>query len=214
MTIGKCLYKTSRHIVTIDDYINLLLSTLIATSGFALNSETVIIGSMLISPLLTPLINIAIALLKWKGDALKVISISIGHTILMIIIVYAISYAGGSVVLKYFPNIEEEIKDTENRHVITGRAELVHHVPKTWLFPSIIAICGGILLARSQCFENTLTTTIIGIGISTSILPPIVASGFYSSLDNLDKSLSSIALAILNIVLIFISYTATLFITW
>ena len=87
MTIGKCLYKTSRHIVTIDDYINLLLSTLIATSGFALNSETVIIGSMLISPLLTPLINIAIALLKWKGDALKVISISIGHTILMIMIV-------------------------------------------------------------------------------------------------------------------------------
>ena len=109
--------------------------------------------------------------------------------------------------------IEKEIKDTENKHVITGRAELVHHTPKTWLFPSVIAICGGILLARSQCFENTLTTTIIGIGISTSILPPIVAGGFYSSLD-LNKSLSSIALAILNIVLIFISYTATLFLTW
>ena len=213
----KCLYKTSRHIVTSNDYINLVLSTLIAGSGFILNSETVVIGSMLISPLLTPLINIALSLLKSKQDALKVISISIGHTLLMISIVLVLSYTAGYIVFKYFPHIMAEmaeIKEQKSDHIMSGRSNLVIDYPKTWGFPAIIAICGGILLARSHCFENTLTTTIIGIGISTSILPPIVASGIYSSIGNTDKAKSSIVLAILNILLILFSYTATLFFTF
>ena len=213
MTIKKCLYKTARNIVTLEDYVTLLLASVICASGLAINSETVVIGSMLISPMLKPIINIAISLLNWKP---KVIIISIIHTIAMLSLSCLIAYFCGMIIMKYFPTIKDAVSKDENQTVL-GRASLIDETYKAWAFPSMIAVCGGILLARSHCIENHINTTIIGIGISTSILPPVIAAGIL--LTGLNTSGSRYAgysalLALVNIFLIFISYVITLFYSW
>ena len=63
-----------------------------------------------------------------------------------------------------------------------GRASLIKGRFYDYIFGIRIAICGGILLARSHCKNNLLNTTIIGIGISTSILPPMVAAGIFTGI--------------------------------
>lgn len=222
MVLKNCLFRTSKNKVTKQDYTFVILASTIAACGFALNSETVIIGSMLISPLLKPIINVAISILKGKK---RVLAISLGHTIAMIFTSGLIGTLFGWFFYTNFPYLHEdhkkvmdnELKAKEVSKTILGRVSYSLSLP-TNIFISLIAIAGGILLARTNCTDRSnITTAIIGTGIATSILPPIIAGSMMINIDHRlswEKFGNGILLGTLNIILLFLSYMATLYLSW
>ena len=234
MTLS-CKFKTSQHIVKKEDYFTIAFAVLISCAGFCLNAETVIIGSMLISNLTKPFTNLVVALYKNKWT---VASLSILDIIYMSFITITISAFCGFIIIKLFPNVKELIQEgtdafqkyrygkiTENElYKITapmsslfGRASLIKGRFYDYIFGIIIAICGGILLARSHCKNNLLNTTIIGIGISTSILPPMVAAGIFTGIGSkfsFEHARYCTLVTALNMVFIYLSYGFTMLFTW
>ena len=229
MTLKKnCLFKTSKNRVGKQDYVFALLASIICACGFALNSETVVIGSMLISPLLKPIINLAISIAKGKP---KVIAISLGHTLAMLFGTTLVGAFIGFIFYKVYPGLrttfsrkldQEVTENIQETTTILGRVShtlTFNKVPEKGLvYIAIIAIAGGILLARTHCTDySDLTTAVIGTGISTSILPPIIAGSMMLTVKNKynwKKFINGIALSAVNIILIFIAYIATLYFTF
>ena len=230
-----CKFKTSQHIVRKQDYATIILAVLISCAGFCLNAETVIIGSMLISNLTKPFTNLVVALYKLKW---KVASLSILDIIYMTFITILISVLCGFTIIKIFPDIKKTITQgtdafqkyrndeiTENElnkitapmSCIFGRASLIKGRSSEYIFAILIAICGGILLARSHCQNSTLNTTIIGIGISTSILPPMVAAGIFTGIgsnSSYKHARYCTLVTLLNMGFIYLSYWFTMLFTW
>ena len=231
MTLKKnCIYKTSENKVTKQDYLFVLLASLISACGFALNSETVVIGSMLISPVLKPLINFAISLLRGHYSTLY---LSLLHLVAMICLVVIVGGTLAYLFYQFFPKLrntfdtaltEEDNDDASSEaKTILGRVgSLVQSdkgIPTTgFWFILFIAVAGGILLARTHCTDDAdITTAIIGTGISTSVLPPIIAGSMIFSLGSehsVQKFLNGLSLSMINIFAIFASYVATLYLSW
>lgn len=232
MTLKKnCLYKTSENKVVKQDYLFVILASLISACGFALNSETVVIGSMLISPVLKPLINLAISLLRGHYSTLY---LNLLHLIAMICLVVIVGGSLAYLFYQFFPKLrntfdtglEEENNDNVSAEAktILGRVgSLIQSenggVPTTgFWFILFIAAAGGILLARTHCTDDAdITTAIIGTGISTSVLPPIIAGSMIFALGSehsIPKFFNGFALSMLNIFAIFLSYMATLYLSW
>ena len=248
MVLKKCLFRTSKNKVTLQDYAFVILASTIAACGFALNSETVVIGSMLISPLLKPIINVAISILKGKK---RVLAISLAHTAAMIFTSGLIGALIGMLFYAVFPSlnrvhkksmdtmnddqendsieqkirnrvsrIEQQIEETTGSETIFGRVSNSLSWPpnRNFYFISLIAIAGGILLARTNCTDRSnITTAIIGTGIATSVLPPIIAGSMMLSVNHphsWEKFGNGMLLSSINITLIFLSYIATLFVSW
>lgn len=209
------------------DYMYLVLASIISSCGFILDSETAVIGSMLISPLLKPVLNLVEALSHWNPSK-HVIRQNFGHTAAMILITIVIGVITGwslkFIDEKLWSNIKaslnktnQELKETnkyDNINTIIGRRMLMHAPGQIYFYVGLIAFCGGFLLSRSKCKESTLTTVVIGTGISTSVLPPLIASGIWAGIGGFEgipryqtASFSSgILLGLGNIVLIFIGY--------
>ena len=231
MTLKKnCIYKTSENKVTKQDYLFVLLASLISACGFALNSETVVIGSMLISPVLKPLINFAISLLRGHYSTLY---LSLLHLVAMICLVVIVGGTLAYLFYQFFPKLrntfdtaltEEDNDDASSEaKTILGRVgSLVQSdkgIPTTgFWFILFIAVAGGILLARTHCTDDAdITTAIIGTGISTSVLPPIIAGSMIFALGSehsIQKFFNGFALSMINILSIFVSYMATLYLSW
>lgn len=225
-----CLYKTSENKVTKQDYLFVVLASLISASGFALNSETVVIGSMLISPVLKPLVNLAISLLRGNYST---VYLSLLQLVAMIFVVIVIGGGLAYLFYQFFPELRKRFNDAlideENQDVnaeaktILGRVgsliqtSIMQPKNEFW-FILFIAIAGGILLARTHCTDAAdITTAIIGAGISTSVLPPIIAGAMLFAMGSehsIQKFGNGLALSMINILAIFVSYMATLYLSW
>jgi len=225
-----CLYKTSENKVSKQDYLFVILASIISACGFALNSETVVIGSMLISPVLKPLINLAISLLRGQYSTLY---LSLLHLVAMITLVIGIGGGLAAFFYKIFPTLrktfndaleeEDNLETSSEAKTILGRVgsliQTDKGLPTTgFWFILLIAIAGGILLARTHCTDEAdITTAIIGTGISTSVLPPIIAGAMLFAMGSehsIQKFGNGLALSMINISAIFFSYMATLYLSW
>jgi hypothetical protein len=229
MTLKNCLYKTSHNKVTKQDYLFVVLASIISSCGFALNSETVVIGSMLISPVLKPLINLAISLLRGHDSTLY---LSLEQLVKMIGLVILIGGILAWIFYKFFPTLRQTfdiaLKDEDNKNAsaqaktILGRVGSLIQTDKglpttEFWFIVLIAIAGGVLLARTHCTDDAdITTAIIGTGISTSVLPPIIAGAMLFAMGSehsIPKFMNGLLLSMINILAIFVSYMATLYLS-
>ena len=70
MTLENFCLKNKPTITDVDstDYLYLVIASIISSCGFILNSETIVVGSMLISPLLKPVLNFVDAISTWNID--------------------------------------------------------------------------------------------------------------------------------------------------
>lgn len=231
MTLKKnCIYKTSENKVSKQDYLFVILASIISACGFALNSETVVIGSMLISPVLKPLINLAISLLRGQYSTLY---LSLLHLVGMIVLIILIGGSLAYLFYQVFPTLrttfnnalqeEDNPEASSEAKTILGRVGSLIHTEKGlpttgFWFIFLIAIAGGILLARTHCTDEAdITTAIIGTGISTSVLPPIIAGSMLFAMgteQSIPKFFNGLALSMINISAIFFSYMTTLYLSW
>ena len=213
--------------VNLTDYMYLIIASIISSCGFVLDSETIVIGSMLISPLLKPVLNFVDAITTWNVGQ-KIIRTNLGHTLMMILLVIFIGWIFGAT-LKYIDydlykkhkkalNVKNNDLTSKNMgtgiSTIIGRRALMYAPGPIYFYVGIVAFLGGILLARSKCKDNTISTIIIGTGISTSVLPPIIASGMWTGIGGFEiipkyqtpSVISGIGLGLGNIFLIFLGY--------
>ncbi len=133
----------------------LLLATLIVTSGLLIGNVAVIIGGMILAPLLVPLLSISLSLVSRNAKAF-----CRSLNILMISIVIALVTATGLT----FAFAEAKLA--------------IHWIPET-LDTSVyifIAFCSGIAAAFAWVKEN-LSSSIAGVAVAVSLLPPLCAAG-------------------------------------
>ena len=138
-------------------FLILSLANLIALTGLITNSIPVIIGAMLISPLMGPILSSGFAFITgdnfvWK-KSLKKISLSVALTIIVAVIATYLS----------------PLKDVTNE--IMSRT-------KPNLYDLIIAFLSGTAGAIAICTKKNYLTIVPGVAIATAVIPPLSVAGF------------------------------------
>ena len=164
-------------------FVFILLSALVAGAGLILNSPAVVIASMIISPLMGPILGLSFGITTSNG---KIIRNSIIAQIFGIII----SICSG-IFLGYLT-----IYLVEDPQITSEMAART--------FPSyldiIIAICAGI--AVGFCITGTVKSTLVGAAIALSLMPPAVNVGLALIYGDLSLSIGSLLLLLTNVIII------------
>lgn len=134
----------------------LMCSIMIASVGLDLNSPAVIIGGMLISPLMSPILGLGLAVGINDRETLRKSIRNFASAIFIAIITSSIYF-----LLSPFGQVTDEI---------AARLE------PTFL-DVVVAIFGGIAGIVSIARKD-LSTTLPGVAIATALMPPLCVTGF------------------------------------
>ncbi len=135
----------------------LIFATMIASLGLNVNSAAVIIGAMLVSPLMGPIMGVGLSLGINDFDLLKR---SLRNFSLMVVVAIATS------TLYFFLS-----------PLGTARSELLARtVPTT--YDVLIAFFGGLAGIVAQSRKDRNSTVIPGVAIATALMPPLCTAGF------------------------------------
>ncbi len=135
----------------------LTIANLIALSGLIINSIPVIIGAMLISPLMGPILSVGFAFVTgdkfvWEKAAKK-----IAFSVILIIAVAAVA--------TYLSPLKSIT------HQIISRI-------KPNLYDLAIAFFSGLAGAAAICTKKNYMTIVPGVAIATAVIPPLSVAGF------------------------------------
>ena len=169
--------------ITAGYFFLLTIANLIALSGLITNNTSVIIGAMLISPLMGPILSSGFAFIT--GDsligrkALKKITLSVALTILVAAFATALS----------------PLQD------LTG--EILARVRPN-LYDLGVAFLAGTAGALAICTKRNYLTIVPGVAIATAVIPPLSVTGFGLGTLNLRIALGGFFLFFTNFVTIII----------
>lgn len=135
----------------------LIFSILIASAGLNTSSTAVVIGAMLISPLMGPIIGIGLSLGINDVDLMRKAVKNFG---IMVVLALFTSFLFFSI-----PMFQEETKE-----LIARTFPDVRDV--------IIAFAGGSALFVALSRKNKQINTIAGVAIATALMPPLCTAGY------------------------------------
>jgi uncharacterized hydrophobic protein (TIGR00271 family) len=170
--------------MTLGYFMSLIIANLIALVGLITNSSPVIIGAMLISPLMSPILGVGFASITgdrliWQ-KALKKLTISV-----ILVIVF-------SAMATYFSPLSDLTPE------IVART-----TPN--LYDLIIAFLAGTVGAVAICTKMNYLTIVPGVAIATAVIPPLSVAGFGIGVGSLNVALGGFFLFFTNFVAIVIS---------
>ncbi len=160
----------------------LICSILIASLGLNMNSTAVVIGAMLISPLMGPIVGLGLGIgifdRKLINRSLKNIGIA---AFISIITAYL-----------FF-----KITPTEEVNELLSRT-------RPTVLDLFVAFFGGVagILAAARCLS---TNTIPGVAIATALMPPLCTAGFGLAIGNWDYFAGALFLFLMNCIMISIA---------
>lgn len=134
----------------------LMCSIMIASIGLNLNSQAVIIGAMLISPLMSPILGIGTGIAINDRDALKHALMHFGAAIIIALVTSTL-YFSLTPFNEFTPEIEARTSPT--------------------FLDILIAIFGGIAGIVSIARKD-ISTTLPGVAIATALMPPLCVTGY------------------------------------
>jgi len=176
----KNLEKYSRP--SVDFFTLTILSSSIAAIGLALNNVAIIIGAMVVAPLVTPIFGFSLNLILFKGKGISKSLLSIlSGTVLGLLTAILMGYLINIIQSGNFINTAEIISRT--------RPDLLYF---------IVAILSGASGAYAYARPN-LSEKIVGIAISTAIIPPIIVAGLGIAIQNWNIMQASLILYLLNL---------------
>ncbi len=161
----------------------LICSILICSIGLNINSTPVVIGAMLISPLMGPILGLGLSIgtndLENLKSSLKNIFIALGVSLLTSTIFFILS----------------PLNDAQS--------ELLARTQPTFL-DALIAVSGGLagIIAMSR---KDASNVIPGVAIATALMPPICTAGYGLANGNMTFFLGALYLFLLNSVFISIA---------
>ena len=133
----------------------LVLSVLIVVAGLLIGSAAVIIGGMVVAPLLSPILTMAMGVVVADFKLIKKATVT-----LLVSIVVAVLF---SVLLSLF-HLDRELNSEIMERTQVSFAHL------------IIAVAAGVAAAFAFVKPN-ISPTITGIAVSVALLPPIATTG-------------------------------------
>lgn len=154
----------------------LMCSILIASIGLNLDSEAVIIGGMLISPLMSPILGIGLGVAINDKDALLHATMHFGAAILIALIFSTLYF--------WLIPLDEFTEQIEAR-------------TKPTFLDILIGVFGGVAGIVSFARKD-ISTTIPGVAIATALMPPLCVTGFGLANGNWDVATKSFYLFFLN----------------
>ena len=136
----------------------LVCSIMVASVGLNANSPAVVIGAMLISPLMGPILGIGMSIALNDVDTLK-------KSMINLVIMIVLSLLTAFLFFKFFPTAE-----IENNEIFGRTKPDVRDV--------LIAFFGGAALIIARTKKGTIASVIFGVAIATALMPPLCTAGY------------------------------------
>ncbi|MFO7672344.1 MAG: DUF389 domain-containing protein [Lutibacter sp.] len=141
----------------------LVFSILIASIGLNISSPAVVIGAMLISPLLGPILGVGLSIGTNDIDTLKRSLTNLGVMVVLSLLTSFLFF-----LIPIFRN--------ETPELLARTSPDVRDV--------FIAIAGGLALIVAISRRNKQTNTIAGVAIATALMPPLCTAGYGLAIGN------------------------------
>jgi uncharacterized hydrophobic protein (TIGR00271 family) len=159
----------------------LICSIFIASVGLNANSTAVVIGAMLISPLMGPILGMGMSLAINDIDTLRR---SLKNLAVMVVLSVLTAYLFFAV----FPLQEES-------------SELLART-KPDIRDVLIAFFGGLALVIARAKKGTVASVIFGVAIATALMPPLCTVGFGMAIGRWDYAGGALLLFGINTIFI------------
>lgn len=159
----------------------LVCSIFIASVGLNANSTAVVIGAMLISPLMGPILGIGLSLAINDIDTLRR---SLKNFAVMVVLSVLTAY----LFFALFP-----LRD-ESSELLARTAPDIRDV--------LIAFFGGLALVIARAKKGTIASVIFGVAIATALMPPLCTVGFGLAIGNYDYAWGAMYLFSINTIFI------------
>jgi uncharacterized hydrophobic protein (TIGR00271 family) len=171
-------------------YILVILSTVIAAYGLIANSTAVVIGAMIVAPLMTPIIGIALSLVSSDSQLFR-------HALIAEIVGVLCSVTLGFMAGKFTFGVEL------SSEILARTQPLPYDI--------LVALAAGLAGAYSLV-NPKINAALAGVAIAVSLVPPLAATGICLALARYDLAMNAFLLFFANFlaiqfaaVLIFIS---------
>jgi uncharacterized hydrophobic protein (TIGR00271 family) len=159
----------------------LICSIFVASVGLNANSTAVVIGAMLISPLMGPILGIGLSIAINDIDTLRKSLINLA-TMLVLSLLTAFLF------FYLFPLSQDN-------------SELLGRV-KPDIRDVLIAFFGGLALIIARTKKGTIASVIFGVAIATALMPPLCTAGYGLSQGNFDYFFGAMYLFTINTIFI------------
>ena len=136
----------------------LICSIFVASIGLNADSTAVVIGAMLISPLMGPILGIGLSIAINDIDTLKKSLINLATMIVLSLLTAFLFF-------KFFPT-----GDFPAPEILARTKPDVRDV--------LIAFFGGAALIIARTKKGTIASVIFGVAIATALMPPLCAAGY------------------------------------
>jgi uncharacterized hydrophobic protein (TIGR00271 family) len=141
----------------------LILANLIALAGLITNSAPVVIGAMLISPFMGPILGFGFAFVTgektiWRKSVVKIAG--------SVVITIAVATLGSAV---------SPLKEVTTEIISRTRPNL---------YDLVIAFLAGLAGSAALCTKRNYLTIVPGVAIATAVIPPLSVAGFGAGTGN------------------------------
>ena len=135
----------------------LICSIFVASVGLNANSTAVVIGAMLISPLMGPILGVGMSIALNDIDTLRRSMINLATMIVLSLITAFLFF--------YFFPLNEDTSE------LLGRT-------RPDIRDVLIAFFGGLALIIARTKRGTIASVIFGVAIATALMPPLCTAGY------------------------------------
>ncbi|MGO3237273.1 MAG: DUF389 domain-containing protein [Psychroflexus halocasei] len=135
----------------------LVFSIIVASIGLNVSSTAVVIGAMLISPLMGPIVGLGFSVAINDIDTTRRSLINLG-VMVGLSVVTAFLYFQLSPLTELTPELEARTEPT--------------------ILDVIVAIFGGLALIIAKTKKGTIASVIFGVAIATALMPPLCTAGY------------------------------------
>ena len=135
----------------------LICSIFVASAGLNYNSTAVVIGAMLISPLMGPILGIGMSIAINDIDTLK-------KSLINFAVMVVLSVLTAYLFFEFFPFKEDSSE-------LLGRT-------RPDIRDVLIAFFGGLALIIARTKKGTIASVIFGVAIATALMPPLCTVGY------------------------------------
>ncbi|SHG04153.1 uncharacterized hydrophobic domain-containing protein [Salegentibacter echinorum] len=162
----------------------LIFSVFVASVGLNVSSTAVVIGAMLISPLMGPIVGIGMSIAINDVLTLRKSFINLGVMV------------GLSVLTAYIYFLVSPVKEET--------PELLARTYPT-ILDVLVAIFGGLALIVAKTKKGTIASVILGVAIATALMPPLCTVGYGLAIGNWSYAGGALYLFSINTVFIALS---------
>ncbi len=135
----------------------LIFSIFVASIGLNVSSTAVVIGAMLISPLMGPIVGVGLSIAINDIDTLKRSFVNLGVMVGLSVLT-ATLYFAVSPLTELTPELESRTAPT--------------------ILDVFVAISGGLALIIAKSKKGTMPNAIAGVAIATALMPPLCTVGY------------------------------------